>query len=114
MKKVMLVVVCAVLFSCCDFLAAKWGKERQAWALAAVILAGPFAFVLFGRLCATTPVALVSGWVNVTLALFTIAIGIVVFRDRLTIRQWIGLAFAVVGLAMLVVKPVESTQVPSE
>jgi drug/metabolite transporter (DMT)-like permease len=94
---------CAFLFTVCDSLCAAWAKRGARSALTAALVLGPFSYLAFAYVNTRLPLAVVSGWVNVTMAVMTMLVGLLVFgeRDVLTSRQWVGCALAVVSLVLL-------------
>jgi drug/metabolite transporter (DMT)-like permease len=101
MVQVLLILGAAALFTLCDSLAADWGRSDRARSLVLVLAVGPVAYLLFGYLARHTPLALVSGYVNVTMAVGTMLVGVLVFGDVLSARQWCGIGLAVGGLVLL-------------
>lgn len=95
------VVGCALCFVFCDSMAALWGKKGNLWALAALIIFSPAGYLMFGYLNMKFKLALVAGWVNVLIAIGTILVGWLAFREQLSSRELCGLGLAIVAIAVL-------------
>ena len=95
------VVGCAACFITCDTLAATWAKQGSNKALVALILLSPAGYLAFGYLNTKFQLALVAGWVNVLIAIGTILVGWLLFKDQLSMRHWCGLALALASIVVL-------------
>lgn len=91
----------AALFILCDSLAAHWGKTQSWVSLAIVLVLGPFAYILFGLLNESKSLAVSSGMVNIMLIIGTVLVSVFVFKESLTLREWIGLGFGVIALVLM-------------
>ena len=103
-----LAVSSALLFILCDALSAKWARvEGGRYSLTAVLYVGAMiilataSYLLFGLLTKRVGVSVSSGLVNTSIVIGTILLGIFYFRDHLTVREAIGLMFAIVSVIML-------------
>lgn len=101
MTKVLLIAVAASLFTMCDALAADWAKNGRTRSLLLVLALGPIAYLTFGYLAKKTPLALVGGYVNVAIVVGTTLVGVVLFGDALSTRQWCGIGLAIAGLVLM-------------
>ena len=107
MTKILLLVLCVSLFSAGDYCAARWGQTRNAGSLALVLLVGPFAYLLFGHLAATTSLSKMGAYANAGIVLATALAGIVLMGERPNRMTWIGLGVIVVGITLLSLGRVE-------
>jgi len=91
----------AAMFILCDSLAANWGKTKDLKSLIIVFLLGPIAYVVFGLLNQTKSLAISSGMVNILLIAGNVLVGVLIFREILSPREWLGLGFGVVALILM-------------
>jgi drug/metabolite transporter (DMT)-like permease len=89
-----------LLFSAGDVLAAAWGKTGRWWWLAALLVAGNAAWLLFAYLNRTMPLASASGVVNLGLVVLSVLAGWLIFGDRLLPLERLALVIGLVSLAL--------------
>lgn len=97
---VLAAVLAIVLFSVGDTLAAAWGKTGRWWWFAGMFVAGNLAWVLFALLNKSLPLAVVSGIVNVGLALVSILAGWLIFGEKLLPLEKVAIAVGIVSLVL--------------
>jgi drug/metabolite transporter (DMT)-like permease len=103
----LLLIVCVLFFSVADYFAAKWGYARDTKSLFLVMLIGPFAYLLFGYLAATTSLSKMVSYVCVGIIFCSIISGYFLLGERPNRLTWIALGIIVVGLVLLAIGKVE-------
>jgi len=101
MLNFLLLVICVLLFSASDYFAAKWGYERDTRALLVAIVLGPFSYLLFGYLTATTSLSKMGTYVCMGIIICSILAGFFLLGERPNRVTWIGLTIAMLGLIIL-------------
>lgn len=99
--KWLLIIGSALLFIASDYLSAYWGKMGNASSLLLAFVTAPVGYYLFGLLNRNNSLSVSSGLVNTILIIGTILIGIFYFHDVITLKQKIGLVFAVTAVMLL-------------
>ena len=97
-----LIVACALIFILCDAFSASWGRNDDIRSLAIMCILAPIGYFIFGLINRNSNLAVSSGIVNMILIIGTIIISIFYFGDALTIRQSLGLIFAVTAVALMI------------
>ncbi len=98
-----------VPFSLGDALAAAWGKTGKWWWLVAMLLAGNAAWILFAYLNKTWPLATVGSLVNIGLMLFSVILGVTIFKEKLKTLEWVAIAIGFTALGILFYARVSDT-----
>lgn len=98
-----LVIACALCFVALDVLSAMWAKNNNKFFLIAILIFAPSGYIIFSILNKYKTLSLSSGLVNTTIAILSILIGIFFFKDEITARQFTGLMFAVISVALLMI-----------
>ncbi len=101
MTKIVLFVLCVLVFSTADYFAARWGDERDARSLLLVLAIGPFAYLLFGHLAAQTSLARMGAYVNSGIVLGTTLAGVLLLAERPSRTTWFGLALVAAGIVLV-------------
>lgn len=101
MNRFLTLVVCVLVFTTADYFAARWGQARDRASLLIVLLVGPLAYLLFGRLAATTSLAKMGAYVNCGIVLSTAAAGVFFLGERPSRLTWLGVLVVAVGLALI-------------
>jgi drug/metabolite transporter (DMT)-like permease len=101
LTKLLLLVLCVLVFSTADYFAARWGDQRDGKSLAVTLLVGPFAYLLFGHLAATTSLVKMGAYVNSGIVLGTAAAGFFLLSERPNRTTWIALCLIVAGITLL-------------
>jgi drug/metabolite transporter (DMT)-like permease len=101
MSRFLLLVLCVLVFSAADFFAARWGHTRDRASLLVVLLVGPCAYLVFGRLAAVSSLAAMGAYVNCGIVLGTAAAGVLLLGERPSRTTWIGILVVVLGLALV-------------
>jgi len=103
-----------LLFSAGDTLAAAWGKTGRWWWLLGMLVTGNLAWLLFAYLNKTWPLAVVSGVVNLGLALLSVLAGWLIFGERLLPLEKVALAVGVVALGLFAFARATAPRTPTE
>lgn len=103
--KWLLIFVTAFLFITCDSLSAQWSKKNDIYALLIVIVLAPFSYYCFGLLNKDVELSAASGLVNMFMIMGTVAVGHFYFEEIISLRQIIGLFFALIAVYLLGYKP---------
>lgn len=103
-----------LLFSAGDTLAAAWGKTGRWWWLLGMLVTGNLAWLLFAYLNKSWPLAVVSGVVNLGLALLSVLAGWLIFGERLQTLEKVALAVGMVALALFAFARATAPSVPPE
>ena len=101
MINLLLLILCVLIFSACDYFAAKWGYSRDTGSMVIALVLGPIAYLFFGYLAATTSLSKMGSYVCVGIILCSVLAGFVLLGERPNRTTWLALAVIVVGLTML-------------
>ena len=96
-----LVLLSTGLFVLCDTLAGAWGKSGRNSTLLLMLALAPLGVFFFGLLNQSRSFASVSGMVNVSIVAANVLISLLVFKEILAVRGWIGLACAMLAIILL-------------
>jgi multidrug transporter EmrE-like cation transporter len=82
---------------------AVWGEQKdkfKSWWLVPVIILSPLVFVTFGLTANKIGVAISSATIDVILAVSTVFIGLIFFREwkQLSVYQYLGVGMTVIGV----------------
>ena len=97
----LLLLSSTVFFVLCDALAAHWGKSKSIASLLIVILVSPLCYILFGTINKYRSLATSASVINMLALVGTILVGVVIFREGLSLRQTIGISFAFLAIFLL-------------
>jgi multidrug transporter EmrE-like cation transporter len=90
-----------IVFVLCDALAANWGKSKSTASLLLVVLVSPLCYILFGIINKHKSLATSAAVINMLALVGTILVGVIVFREGLTLRQMVGISFAFFAIFLL-------------
>lgn len=107
MINLLLLLLCVLLFSISDYFAAKWGYSRDNLSLILALTLGPFSYLLFGYLVATTSLSKMTSYVCVGIILCSVLAGFFLLDERPNRLTWIALGIIVIGLTLLSIGKVE-------
>lgn len=110
MINLILILICVLIFSTADYFAAKWGYDRDTRSLVLVLLIGPFAYLLFGYLAATTSLSKMGSYVCIGIILCSVVAGYFLLDERPNRLTWIGLSVITIGLIILSVGKVNQAE----
>ena len=91
----------ALLFVTANVLTKKSLDTGWGWLTIVVSVIAIAAFASFRILCKSYGLAVASGVVDALLTIFTILIALIVFKESLNVKQYIGLALLIVGLQLV-------------
>jgi drug/metabolite transporter (DMT)-like permease len=91
----------ASFFILCDLLSTNWAKSPSAPLLAVLIVLSPVAYLLFGVLASRVNLAVAGSLVNLMIMIGSVLVGLLYFKDRLTVVQSIGIGFGVIAVVLL-------------
>lgn len=98
----LLALLSASCFVTCNLLVkVSLGSGRQGL-LYLVFPTACLAFWLFRKACGANGLAISEGLVGSVITIITIAIGILIFRETLTLKQWTGLGLVAAGMLLLI------------
>ncbi len=100
-NRLLLLVLTIVAFTSADYFATRWGHVRDTKNLALVIAIGPFAYLLFGHLAASTSLVQMGAYVNCGIVLGATVAGVLLFGERPDAMTKIGIGVIVIGLLLL-------------
>lgn len=104
----LLIIASTILFSVADTLSAMWARTQSnamsVFYLCAVAFFGTGAYLYFGLATKNIGVANGSAAINAMVAVLTVSIGIMFFKDPMSARQYAGVAFALIGIFLICVK----------
>lgn len=105
----LLVLGAVALAATADAVSALWarGESKLSMPLAFLFVLGPLVFVTFGLVTTRVGLAITSGVVNTLLVVTSMAIGLFFFGEsaRLSFAQYLGMAFAVTGIVLMLFFP---------
>lgn len=102
LSRILFVLFTASFFVICDTLSAYWGRNGGVWYLVSIIALAPLGYLMFALLNRTNSLSVSSGLVNTMIIIGTIMIGILGFQDALTVKQGVGLFFAVLAVGLMI------------
>lgn len=94
-------ILCVLVFVVADYFAARWGQSRDRFSLAVVLLLGPFAYLLFGHLAATSSLTKMAAYVCCGIVLGGAVAGFFLLDERPNHLTLLGLGMIVAGLVVL-------------
>ena len=92
----------ASLFVLGDVISTKWARDGNNNLLILIFIIGPFAYICQSFMTKKTSLAVASGMVNTLIVVGSILAAILLFRDPISIRQYIGLFFGILTVILLV------------
>lgn len=105
----LLVLGAVALAALADSVSAIWAREdnKLTLPLAFLLILGPLVFMTFGLVTTRVGLAITSGVVNTLLVVTSMGIGLFFFGEwsKLSSLQYLGMAFAVVGIALMLFFP---------
>jgi multidrug transporter EmrE-like cation transporter len=97
----LLVLACTGLFIVCDGLSAHWGKTDNRPSLLGFIALAPFSYGLFAVINRHVDLAIAGALVNTLIVVGTTLLGVLVFKEELTMLQYAGIALALGAVTLL-------------
>ncbi len=91
-------VSCAMLFVLCNVGTRYSLEPGRNWVMFPVAVCSVIAFLVFQVVCKSYGLAVTSGIVDSLLTVLSIAAGLLLFRESLTPRQYVGIALLIAGL----------------
>jgi len=91
----------AFLFILADFLSANWGKTGSVASLGIMCILAPFSYFLFGVLNKHMSLSVSSALVNMLIVLGGVLVGVLYFKDALSMKQYAGIATALLSIYLL-------------
>jgi multidrug transporter EmrE-like cation transporter len=99
-----LLLLCAGLFIFSDFLSANWGKTGHIPSILLMIVLAPFSYFLFGVINKYMTLSVSSAIVNMLIVIGGVLVGIVYFKEGMSIPQGIGFVLALAAIYLLNMK----------
>jgi multidrug transporter EmrE-like cation transporter len=97
----LLVLACTSLFIVCDGLSAHWGKTEHRAGLIGFIALAPFSYGLFAVINRHVDLAIAGALVNTLIVVGTTLMGVLLFREELSLLQYVGIALALASVTVL-------------
>ena len=97
-------VISVFLFVLIDWLSVKWFESGALFYAPILALVGLIAYWLFGWVANLTSLSVTSGLINTGIVIGSIFVGIFIRKDMLDLQQKIGLATAVLAIALLTIR----------
>lgn len=95
------VLVCAGMFILCDGLSAHWGKTGNGRSLAYVMLLSPLSYWAFALINTRLNLAVTGALVNTIVVVGAVLVGTFVFKEEVSLMQYVGIALALVSVTLL-------------
>ena len=98
---ILLTVGSSLFFILSDSLSAHWGKTNSILSLYLVLITGPLAYITFGMLNQYKTLSVSSGLTNLIIILGNVLVSLLVFKEGMSLKEWIGMGFALVAVVLL-------------
>ena len=95
------VLICAAMFILCDGFSAHWGKTGSGRSLAVVMLLSPVSYWAFAVINTRLNLAVTGALVNTIVVAGAVLVGALVFKEEVSVAQYIGIALALISIALL-------------
>jgi multidrug transporter EmrE-like cation transporter len=96
-----LTLLSAGFFILCDSLSTNWAKTSSVASVAIVIVLSPLAYILFGLLASRVNLAIAGSLVNLIIMIGAVLVGLLYFKEHVTMLQWIGIGLGAAAIAIL-------------
>ena len=96
----------AGFFILCDSLSTNWAKTSSASSVVMVVLLSPLAYILFGLLASRVNLSIAGSLVNLMIMIGAVLVGLLYFKEHVTILQWIGIGLGGISIVILSVASV--------
>lgn len=96
-----LMLVCAGLFIICDSFSAHWGKTGSTRSLWLFVLLSPLSYFVFAFINRRIDLAVAGALVNTLIVVGAVMVGVFVFGETLSVRQYVGIGMALVAVTLL-------------
>ena len=91
----------AGFFILCDSLSANWAKTSSISNAATVVVLSPLAYILFGLLASRVNLAIAGSLVNLMIMIGPVLVGLLYFKGRVAMLQWVGIGLGMVSIVIL-------------
>jgi multidrug transporter EmrE-like cation transporter len=91
----------AGFFILCDSLSTNWAKTSSTSSVATVVVLSPLAYLLFGLLASRVNLAIAGSLVNLMIMIGAVLVGVLYFKEHVTMLQWIGIGLAGAAIVIL-------------
>ena len=112
-SKLLYIAIAVALALSANSVSAIWAKDGNRYSMwfPLLLALSPLVFISFGLVTAKMGVTVTSGILDSLLTILTMLIGIVFFKewDKISVAQYIGMVFAVVGILLMLFFPKEKT-----
>src|SRR5262249_27706153 len=89
-----------------NYISSIWAADanKMSWTFAALLVVSPLVFITFGLVSRRLGLAIAAGTVDALITVSTVLIGLIFLKEwqRVSLVQYIGLGFAVVGIVLMV------------
>jgi multidrug transporter EmrE-like cation transporter len=112
-SKILYIALAVAIALSANSVSALWAKNENRyslWLLLLVVLS-PFVFISFGLVTGRMGLAITSAVIDSLLTISTIIVGLVFFKewDKISTAQYVGMAFAIIGIFLMIYFPKEKT-----
>ena len=97
----LLVLGCAVMFVLCDSLSAHWGKTGNRQSLSIFLALSPLSYGIFAFINKRIDLAIAGALVNTLIVIGATLVGVLLFKEELSIAQYCGVGLALVAVTLL-------------
>ena len=101
MKVWILALMATSSFVLCDSLSAYWAKGNRTWPIVVVILLSPAGYLFFAYLNKYQKLGVAGMIVNLGIAIGSVVVGFLVFKERLTPREMIGAVIGIIAIYVI-------------
>jgi len=96
----------AGVFILSDSLSTNWAKTSSIPSVIMVVVLSPLAYILFGLLASRVNLSIAGSLVNLMIMIGAVLVGLIYFKDHVTMLQWTGIGMGVISIVILSVASV--------
>jgi drug/metabolite transporter (DMT)-like permease len=96
-----LTLLSAGFFILCDSLSTNWAKTSSVSSVVTVVVLSPVAYLLFGLLASRVNLAIAGSLVNLMIMIGAVLVGLLYFKEHVTMLQWVGIGLGGVAIVIL-------------
>lgn len=96
-----LVPACAGMFILCNSLSTHWGTTENRNSLIAFVALSPVSYGLFALINKRIDLAIAGALVNTMIAVGTVLVGVLLFKEQLSTLQYVNIGFAIASVTLL-------------
>jgi drug/metabolite transporter (DMT)-like permease len=105
MKNMFYVLVAAGIAIATNYISSRWfsGELRLNSTFFLLMILSPLVFLTYGFVTTRFGLAVTAGIIDSLMVIGTVAIGVVFLRESLSIAQYIGVGFSILGVVLMTV-----------